>query len=84
MFVLRSVDFQMLYVSVNQQKNQTGIYMLRVREGESMYCYIWLFMPPFMTFENCFPSRPYSRNGPNNASYGISLNGYMNSKLFTK
>ena len=41
-------------------------------------------LPPFIIFENCFPSGPYGRNGPNNALYGISPNGYMDSELFKK
>ena len=39
---------------------------------------------PFIIFENCFPSGPHGRNGPNNALYGISPNGYMDSELFKK
>ena len=59
--------------------------MLRVRErdractGASGYS-----LPPFIIFGNCFPSGPCGRNGPNNASYGISLNGYVDSNMFPK
>ena len=41
-------------------------------------------LPLFIIFENFFPSGPYVRNGPSNALYGISPNGYMDSKLFKK
>ena len=41
-------------------------------------------LPPFTIFENCFPSGPHGRNGPNNTLYGISPNSYMDSELFKK
>ena len=39
-------------------------------------------LPPFLIFEKSFPSGPYARLGPDNALYGVSPNGYMDSELF--
>lgn len=38
-------------------------------------------LPPFLIFEKAFPSGPYARNGPENALYGTSPNGYMDIEL---
>ena len=39
--------------------------------------------PPHIIFQQSFPSGPYGRNGPDSALYSISLNGYMDSELFS-
>ena len=40
-------------------------------------------LPPMIIFEKCFPSAPYVREGPINAMYCKSPNGYMDEELFT-
>ena len=39
-------------------------------------------LPPFIIFEKAFPLGPYTRNGPHDALYTISPNGYMDIELF--
>ena len=39
-------------------------------------------LPPFMTFQTLFPSSAYSTQGPENAVYTKSPNGYIDEELF--
>ncbi|XP_057315530.1 uncharacterized protein LOC130656643 [Hydractinia symbiolongicarpus] len=39
-------------------------------------------LPPMIIFEKAFPSGPYARDGPTNALYAHSPNGYMDIELF--
>ena len=39
-------------------------------------------LPPFFIFEKSYSSGPYARNGPDNALYAVSPNGYMDIELF--
>ena len=41
-------------------------------------------LPPFLIFEQSFPSGPYARSGPDNALYAVSPNRYMDAELFMK
>ncbi|XP_057316504.1 uncharacterized protein LOC130657532 [Hydractinia symbiolongicarpus] len=43
-----------------------------------------LMVPPFIIYEKSFPSGNYSANGPTDALYGKSDNGYMDEDLFFK
>ncbi|KAG5281619.1 hypothetical protein AALO_G00046870 [Alosa alosa] len=41
-------------------------------------------IPPFVIFRGSFPSTAYGLEGPQNALYGVSEKGYMDSDLFLK
>ena len=41
-------------------------------------------LPPMIIFEKAFPSSPHFREGPTNALYAKSPNGYMDLELFSE
>lgn len=41
-------------------------------------------IPPFIIFPHCLPHTAYSLEGPKDALFGVSPNGYKDSELFMK